>query len=290
MGLGLTIIAVTLMLTIFGERLARWHCIHSLLWTTCAHRTNTLHQSRFERLQRFWTPMKLVARPPNKNDVVTFDLSEARNGSLVIEIPPESGWCTLRHTHAQSDGCSDITVLSGLWFVDSATWAIPGPAPPEKPAQWTSMGKLDPITDEATARLRGTIASRVLDHILCSLVQDAEVYFRLCTTPAWIRALHAVMRVAPRLREILVHRMLWVQIRATLHVHDFLEDHGTITIFRMINPWSPPSWVYPFEERMRFAKSRAISGFNYWMGKKVFGMSIGYKEYVPIWADDADQK
>jgi hypothetical protein len=290
MGLDLTIVSATLILAIFGERLARRHHVHRLLWTTCAHRTNTSYQSRFERLQRFWTPTRSVARLPNETDVVTFDLSEARNGSLIIEIPPKSGWYTLHHTHTQSDGCSDITTLSGRWFVGSATWATPGPAPPEKPGHWTSMGKLDPNDDAATARLSGTVASRDLDHLLCSLVQDAEVYFRLCTTPAWIRALHAVTRSEPRLREMLVRRLLWVQIRATLHVHEFIEDHGTITIFRWINPWSPPSWVHRFEERMRFVKSRAISGFNYWLSRNVLGMSIRYKEYVPIWANDADQK
>lgn len=205
-----TIVAATLTLAILGERILRRHQVHSLLWTTCAHRTNTAYQSCFERLQRFSSPPRSAVHLPNEMDVVTFDLSEARNGSLIIEIPPKSAWYTLRHTHTQSDGCSDITTLSGRWVVGSATWATPGPAPPEKPEFWTSMGKLDPNDGAATARLSGTVASRVLDHLLCSLVQDAEVYFRLCTTPAWIRALYAVTRLAPRLREILVWRLLWV--------------------------------------------------------------------------------
>jgi hypothetical protein len=152
------------------------------------------------------------------------------------------------------------------------------------------MGRLGPDDDIASVRLSGTIASRVLDHILCSLVQDAEVYFCLCTTPAWIRALYAVTRSTPRLREILIRRLLWVQIRATLHIHDFIEDHGTITIFEWINPWSPPSWVHPFQERMRVFISSGISGFNYWLGRMVLGMSTGCKEYVPVWVNDADQK
>jgi hypothetical protein len=232
--------------------------------------------------------MRSIARPPNETDVVTFDLTDGRNGSLIIEIPAKSGWYTLHHTHAQSDGCSDITTLSGRWFVGSATWATPGPAPPEKPGHWTSMGKLDPNDDAATVKLRGTVASRVLDHLLCSLVQDAVVYFHLCTTPVWIRALYAATWSAPRLRESLVRRLLWVQIRATFHVHDFLEDHGTITMFRWINPWSPPSWVHPFEERIRFVKSRVISGFNCWLSRNLLGMDIRYEEYVPIWVKNMD--
>ena len=84
MGFNLTIVAATLILAILGERLARRHHVHRLLWTTCAHRNNTSYQSRFERLQRFWTPMRSVVHPQNETDVVTFDLSEARNGLLII--------------------------------------------------------------------------------------------------------------------------------------------------------------------------------------------------------------
>ncbi|KAH8726381.1 hypothetical protein GQ44DRAFT_771158 [Phaeosphaeriaceae sp. PMI808] len=251
MGIDLTIVTTTLTLAIISERLARRHYVHRLLWTTCAHRTNTSYQSRFERLERFWSPMRSIVRP-NETDVVTFDFTPCP-------------------THTQPDGCNDITTLSGRWFVGSATWTTPGPAPPEKPGHWTSMGKLYPKGDAATARVSGTVASRVLDHLLCNLVQDAEVYFYLCTTPAWIRALYVVTWSASRVREILILRLLWVQMRAALHVHDFIED-----------PWSPPSWVYRFEERMRLIKSRAISGLNYWLGKNMLGMGVRYQEYVPI--------
>ncbi|KAH7071789.1 hypothetical protein BKA63DRAFT_516397 [Paraphoma chrysanthemicola] len=285
MGIHLTTIAATLLFAILGGRFARRHRTHQMMWKTCAHRTNTSHQSRFERLQRFWTPKRSVAQPPNVMDIVTFDLTEGRNGSMTIEIPAKSGWSMLQHTHMESDGCSNITTLSGRWFVGSAVWTTPGPAPPEKPGQYTSIGKLDADDDLASARLSGTIASRRLDHLLCSMVQDAEVYFLLCTTPAWIRALYALTRSAPTAREMLVRRVLWVQIRATLHMHDFLEDHGTITIFRSINPWSPPAWVHRFEERVRVLKSKAISGCSYYLGKHVFGMSVRYDEYEPVWAE-----
>lgn len=283
MGFCLTTVTATLLFLVLGERLTRRHHVHKLLWKTCGHRTNTAEQLRFERLKRFWIPIRAVNRPPNENDVVTFDLTEGRNGSLVIEIPDGSGWSTLQHTHTRPDGCSNLTILSGCWYVGSAIWPIAGSAPPEQPGLWTSMGKPYSSDYIATVRLSGTVSSRYLDHLLCSLVQDAVVYFRLCTTPIWVRALYVFTWLAPRLREMLVHRLLWVQIRATLHMHDFLEDQGTITIFRWINPWSPPAWVYPFEERMRLVKSKAISGLNYWLSRNVFGMSIRYEEYEPTW-------
>ncbi|KAK7182274.1 uncharacterized protein CC84DRAFT_1174601 [Paraphaeosphaeria sporulosa] len=69
------------------------------------------------------------------------------------------------------------------------------------PSHWTAIRRLAYADDAATVRLSDTGASRLLDHLLCSMVQNAEVYFHLCNTPAWIRArLHAWVRPFERLR------------------------------------------------------------------------------------------
>ncbi|KAI0452790.1 hypothetical protein F5B21DRAFT_481675 [Xylaria acuta] len=275
------VLTAALLLTL--ERVSKWHTVHSLLWATCSRRTDTTRQTRFENLERFYTTNRHNVYVPTSPDIVTFDLRDAEHGTLTIEIPPMSGWYSLTHTHMQSASCSNITTLSGRWFISSAVWVNPGPAPPEKAGVWTSFGKLALDNLTAAAQLNGTVASRVLDHSICSIVQDAEVYFYLCNTPVWIRALYAATAPTPSLREILVYRLLWIQIRATLHVHDFVEDHGTITIFRWINPFAPPAWVHRFEERMRFVKSRFISGMNYWVARNILGMATFYAEYSPEW-------
>lgn len=148
-----------------------------------------------------------VVQSLGTTDVVTFDLKDARDGTLIIEIPFGSGWYSATHTHRRSSSCSTITTISGQWFVGSALWRQPGPAPAEQAEFWTSFGKLGAKHVEATARLHGTVASRILDDVLCSMVQDAEAYFQLCSTPLWIRALFAVTGSMPRRRDSLNRRL-----------------------------------------------------------------------------------
>lgn len=95
--------------------------------------------------------------------------------------------------------CRDVEILGGTWYVEPTVWHyIPGLELvfPERPGDWRSMGRpFHPdgrrgYDEAACVRLSGSEDARQVYHVLASAIQDAELYFSLCPTPVWIRALY----------------------------------------------------------------------------------------------------
>ncbi|KAM3481260.1 hypothetical protein MY8738_004612 [Beauveria namnaoensis] len=73
------------------HRLFQFHAVHSL-FVSCASRTDTRHQTRFENLERFFIPSR--ALPASKwPRLVTFEFEQDGNG-ILIHVPEGSYWGT----------------------------------------------------------------------------------------------------------------------------------------------------------------------------------------------------
>lgn len=69
-------------------------------------------------------------------------------------------------------------------------WRTPVLWGPQKIQQWMDFGQDDPDVKVATAMPIGSEQTRRLYHTIASVVQDAKVYFALCTTPIWIHTVY----------------------------------------------------------------------------------------------------
>jgi hypothetical protein len=250
--------------------------MHSRLWGGCKRRTNTQHQMRFT-LSRFYVAEKKVNYTLTDKDVVTFDfkLSEP---NIFLEIPEGSRWGSLFHAHVTEEMCISFETLSGCWNFGSARFGQPGEWA-QRPKSWIRFGKDPAGTQPATSKMLGSERTRQLYHTLCSVVQDAEVYFSLCSTPLWVRVSYSMASRIPAVKEWMIQKVLWIQVRTILYKNDFWEDHGTCWIFRRFYWMNAPRWVGEFEEWSQFAISRVVLGLNYWLGSMTFGMSASYEEY-----------
>jgi hypothetical protein len=175
--------------------------------------------------------------------------------------------------------CISFETLSGCWDIGSARFGRPGVWGPQRPKTWIRFGKDPTGTQPATAKILGSERTRQLYHTLCSVVQDAEVYFSLCSTPLWVRVSYSMASRIPAVKEWMIQKVLWIQVRTILYKNDFWEDHGTCWIFRRFYWMNPPAWVGEFERWSQFAISRVVLGLNYWLGSMTFGMSASYEEY-----------
>jgi hypothetical protein len=259
-------------------RLFRLHIIHALLGG-CKHRTNTHSQAVFQ-LSRFYVANRKANHILSEQDVIIFDFQQAAP-DLFLEIPSGSQWYSVRHAHLTKEACISIQVLSGRWFVNGMQAWRPVLWGPQLVKQWMSFGYDDPEGNAATAKLIGSEQTRRLYHTIASVVQDAEVYFALCTTPIWIRAVYWFAGLISRhAQNWIVQRVLWIQLRMIFHQNDFLESHGACYIFRQYYWMNPPRWVPEFEAWSEFAIARIVLVWNYWLGRTLFGMSADYPEYA----------
>jgi hypothetical protein len=269
-------VAVIVVVTLLSKLLAR-HAIHSRLWGGCKRRTNTQNQMRFT-LSRFYVAKPKAHYTLTNKDVVTFDFKLSKP-NIFLEIPEGSKWYSVYHTHFTEEMCISLETLSGYWEIGSASFHRPGVWGPLPPKIWTGFGKGFPGTRPATAKILGSEGTRQLYHTLCSVVQDAEVYFSLCSTPLWVRVSYSMASRIPALKEWMVMKVLWIQVRTIFHKNDFWEDHGTCWFFRRFYWMNPPAWVTEFESWSQFAASRVVLSLNYWLGSMTFGMSASYEEY-----------
>lgn len=258
------------------SKLLNLHTVHSRLWG-CKQRTNTQHRTRFN-LSRFYVAHKNVNYVLSRKDVVTFDFKLAEP-DIFIEIPQESQWASPYHTHITRKMCVSLDTLSGRWYIGGSSWPRRELWGPQLPEFWISFGKDLTSSQPATAKLLGSERTRQLYHIICSSVEDAEVYFSLCSTPLWVRVLYVLTNRTPSLREWMIHKCLWIQLRTTFHKYDFCEDHGTCWILRQFYWMNVPEWVKEFERWSQFAISRVVLSLNYWIGSIALGMRPSYEEY-----------
>lgn len=262
-----------------AHRLFRLHSVH-FLFTNCVARTDTRHQTRFEHLRRYSIPNQTSRRASNIPNLVTF---EFQKDAVIVEVPAGSFWRHSRVCHHTQEMCRQVYIVSGHWYLDGYLSGGPGEAPPERPHAWRGFQiARGPATTTSQLRLSGSEKARQLDHLIASAVQDAEMYFKLCSTPLWLRLVYAAARaVSPAAAEVLARRVLWVQIRVMFFRHDTWEYRGRCTVFRW---WylflNAPDWVKEFEEWSEYYISKQFMRLNYWLGHICLGMEAEYEQYI----------
>ena len=235
-----------------------------------------------ENLQRFYIPDRKAARSPTDTDIVTLEFPENASTDVIVDIPIGSGWYSPQTCHCTQAMCRRIETLNGIWLIGNSRWSIPGEGPSEHPRLFRSIGAIYGPTKEVTrARLFGSQPARQLDHVLASAIQDAEIYFSLCSTPLWLRLLYfSTKKLSPKAADVLARRVLWIQIRCIFFHNDTWEYRGTCRIFQYIFPFfSAPPWVAKFEDWSKHFMSEQFLRTNYWVGYALFGMRPWYAEY-----------
>ena len=162
------------------------------------------------------------------------------------------------------------------------------PLRPGMMVQWRRNPHQVGAENEATVfRLKGPLEMLHFYRQVCSVNQDAEVYFRLPSTPLWLRGLYASWAWIPyfgtRLRAWLASQLLWVQLQVIYHKNDYFTDEGAIPFTR---PWwdlpgaiRPPEKWMNRELRSRVIISKLLQKWCYWIGTTLLGMRGWYEEY-----------
>ncbi|OAA78457.1 LysM domain protein [Akanthomyces lecanii RCEF 1005] len=115
------------------HRLFQFHAVHSL-FVSCASRTNTRHQTRFESSERYLISGE-AARASERPGLVTFEFEEDGDG-LLIQVPVGSWWRTVTARHRTQVMCREVDLISGDWAIRGFYASIPLRGPPEKPNLW----------------------------------------------------------------------------------------------------------------------------------------------------------
>lgn len=261
------------------HRLFKLHAVHSL-FLSCATRTDTRCQTRFENLEHFYTPRGDAARYKWPT-LVTYEF-EADGDSILIEVPAGSFWGLPAVRHHTQEMCREVYMVSGNWAIGQFMGSGPVRGPPELPNLFQRIViRYAPAQRPSQIRRFGSKKARQLDHMIVSAVQDARVYFKLCSTPLWLRLVYAALSaLSPHAADTLARRILWVQIRTMFFCHDTWEFRGTCMIFRIFWPFfNEPDWVRKFEDWSEGYKSRQFLRLNYWLGYALLGMEPEYAEY-----------
>jgi len=242
---------------------------------------------------------------------VSFDFSTLSMTGLKITIPPYSGWVTQSHWHETAPACETIEPLEGCFMIShsSVTSRSSGnvigggkgfvmPIVPGIIVKW----QRDPLKKSGAGAereavvfsLKGSVEMFDFYRQVCSVNQDAEVYFRLPSTPLWLRGLYASWAWVPyfgtRVRAWLVNRLLWVQLRVIYHKNDYLTYEGAIPYTW---PWwdlpgaqKPPEKWMDRELKSRVTISKLVQKWCYWIGTTLLGMRERYEEYNTAGSQD----
>lgn len=261
------------------HRLLQFHAVHSF-FVSCASRTDTRHQTTFKISERHLIPDKTVPASEAPGSII-FEFEKDGDG-LVVQVPVRSWWRTVTARHRTQAMCREVDLISGDWAIRGFYASTPVRGPPEKPNLWYDIQVMyGPAARLCQLRRSGSERAWQLDHMILSVVQDAAVYFKLCSTPVWLRLVYAAANViSPLAADALTHRLLWIQIRTMFFCHDTWEYRGRCSIFRIIWPFfNEPEWVRRFELWSEEYMSTQFLRFNYWLGYVFLGMKPEYPGY-----------
>jgi len=231
---------------------------------------------------------------------VTFDFSSSDDWptpSFKVTIPGGSAWTPVPTFHLSPARCIALDTTGGwswLFFENierGSGWARADPGyHMDQRARYFLLWGNDSKETASSVRVTPGDGDAQLYRTLCSVVLDAELYFRLCTTPFWIRLLFAALGRIPyysgAARERLIGLALYVQLRVIFYKNDCWTDQGTVRIDWYW--WEAPRWVWGFQAWSMVVISKATSRVLYWLGRVALGMREDYDEYNVI-ADSVDQ-
>ncbi|PMB67894.1 hypothetical protein BM221_006069 [Beauveria bassiana] len=149
------------------HRLFQFHAVHSL-FVSCASRTDTRHQTRFENLEPFFIPSR--ALPASKwPRLVTFEFEKDGDG-ILIHVPEGSYWGTPTVRHHTRGMCREIYIVSGEWSVGQFMAVAPISGPPERPDSWQGIymrfGPPQLPNGPSEVRRFGSEEAQQLDHMI----------------------------------------------------------------------------------------------------------------------------
>ncbi|KFX91927.1 hypothetical protein O988_07507 [Pseudogymnoascus sp. VKM F-3808] len=191
----------------------------------------------------------------NHPDPVVFDFS-ASSTAVDITIPPYSGWITQHHWHETAQACETIEPQEGSYMISLSAVATRGTGlhigdgkgfvlllRPGTMVQWKRNPHQAGAENEATSfRLKGPVEMLDFYRQVCSVNQDAELYFQLPSTPFWLRGIYAFWAWIPyfgtRMRAWLTSQLLWVQLQVIYFKNDYFTHEGSI-------PFTRPWWDLP---------------------------------------------
>lgn len=238
---------------------------------------------------------------------VAYDFANQGADELKIIVPPYSAWTCSTHWHDTVQACETLTAYEGHFYIflyylsprgasGSVNGVGKGPAgfemtiAPGQAVRWDKNLHMETAGETLVFSLRGNAKAHNFYRQLCSVNQDAETYFRLSSTPLWLRILYQALGWAPYIgawmRAWLVERLLWVQLRVIYAENDYLEDEGHIPYTW---PWCllpfPPSFydiLLDMEYRSRIRISKLVQKTFHLLGTSVFGMKASYDEYEMV--------
>lgn len=272
--------AATLSAVVVVDRLLRIHAIHCL-FADCATRRDTRHQTKFERLQRYYVDSPGY-KTTDQLEIVSFEFEK---DAVIIEVPTGSSWSYTTLCHYTQEMCRKAYMMSGFWVIDNFGGSDrPTFAGPERPGSWRTVSLMfGPTKVDTRLRLTGSEPARQLDHQVASAVQDAEVYFKLCSTPLWLRLLYsATCVVSPARASWLARRVLWVQLRTIFLAHDTAEHRGNTMFCKLLRIYYmmvEPDWLVEYCTRDEHYKAKQQLRFNSFLGHMFLGMKSEYPEY-----------
>jgi hypothetical protein len=128
--------------------------------------------------------------------------------------------------------------------------------------------------------------SHVLWRNICSAVLDRDIFPQLAPTPAWLRALFAILEVVrPSSRDWLLGLMLRIQLQTIFFAHRFHVYHGYVPVTWpwMYQPFGgrPPTWAKRLQLNSMYLIVRAVMTVAYWAAVLFLGMKGEYVEYTP---------
>ncbi|KAK8143433.1 hypothetical protein G3M48_007257 [Beauveria asiatica] len=236
--------AITLSVLAAIHRLLQFHAVHSF-FVSCASRTDTRHQTTFKSSERHLIPDQTVPASEAPGSII-FEFEKDGDG-LLVQVPVRSWWRTVTARHRTQAMCREVDLISGDWAIRGFYASTPVRGPPEKPNLWYDIQVMyGPAASLCQLRRSGSERAWQLDHMILSVVQDAALYFKLCSTPVWLRLVYAAANViSPLAADALTRRLLWIQIRTMFFCHDTWEYRGRCRIFRIIWPFfNEPEWSW----------------------------------------------
>lgn len=141
---------------------------------------------------------------------------------------------------------------------------------------------------EGSASLR-LEASVPFYRTVCSVVQDADNFFRFCTTPLWLRSMYHATYVLPfvgaKIRESMINTVLWYQLRVVYEANDFWTYEWEIPYLKWYE-LTHPDWARKKQIESRYWITKKVVKGASWVGRRMMGMKESYVEYEADVGDD----
>ena len=241
----------------------------------CTNRTPTSQQTLFA-----------LTRP----DPVIYDFKNI-TPAILLTIPSGSLWRSEEAFSSKPEACATLLTLSGYWALSGhgagSTTCGPGFMKPQIPLTYLSWFRMEPEAGgSASLRLEASVP---FYRTVCSVVQDADNFFRFCTTPLWLRSMYHATYMLPfvgaKIRESMINTVLWYQLRVVYDANDFWTYEWEIPYLKWYGLTHPDRARKKQIESRYWITKKVVKGAS-WVGRRMMGMKESYVEYEADVGDD----